>query len=371
MKGVPIVMNKQPYVIPEIDMSRNNDELTIRLKNPRKSEYQLLVGKQPNIKEINHLLSKSFSGIFKVKIPRKSLPAYFVIKTADNTYSTNIFSERLIPLNNAINIRDMGGYKAKDGRYLKWGLLYRGDQLTNLDDEDQQIVTNHQIGTIVDYRSPHERKYHPNKFIPTVLEILNCDPRSSFSEAAANVVDLKGENEKLVQSLENGEVPEKYINDRGENVIESYQDLVTSPVAQKSYGRMLKAVVRHECLPLLHHCRGGKDRTGFGSMLILLLLNINDDEIVQDYMLTKEIRKKRNQLKYELYSELVQKKSYLDYLMAMIDTRESYIKAAISKIYELYGTSENYFQKHFGFTKEEINSARDFYLEEGAQYDRQ
>ena len=88
-------------------------------------------------------------------------------------------------------------------------------------------------------------------------------------------------------------------------------------------------------------------------------------------MLTKEIRKKRNQLKYELYSELVQKKSYLDYLMAMIDTRESYIKAAISKIYELYGTSENYFQKHFGFTKEEINSARDFYLEEGAQYDRQ
>ncbi|KJY66177.1 hypothetical protein JF73_02470 [Lactobacillus helsingborgensis] len=358
-------MKKQPYILPNIYMKRDGKQLTIKLQNENSGPYQLLMGDVPEVKHIQNVVAESSTGDFTIKIARKDLPKYYIIKSAESGFATNIFAERVIPLENAINIRDMGGYAAKDGRFLKWGILFRGDQLSKLNESDQQILTNYHLQTIVDYRSPHERQFHPNKYLPTVLEILNCDPQSSFSEAAANVVDLKGENEKLVQSLENGEVPEKYINDRGENVIESYEDLVTSPIAQKSYGRMLKAVVRREALPLLHHCRGGKDRTGFGSMLILLLLNIKEEDIVRDYMLTKIIRKERNQLKYDLYHKLVQKKSYLDYLMAMIDTRESYIKASINKIYELFGTPENYFQQHFKLTMAEINHARDFYLEKG------
>lgn len=370
MKGVSKNMKKQPYILPRIAMKRDDDQLTIKLENCPKKEYQLLIGDKPNRTQITNKIADSSTGEFKVKVPREQLPKYFMIRSSDTSFATNVFAERVLPLNNAINIRDMGGYEASDGRFLKWGLLFRGDQLSKLDEQDQQILTNYHLQTLVDYRSPHERQYHPNQFLPTVLQVLNCDPQSSFSEAAANVVDLQGENEKLVQSLKNGEVPEKYINDRGENVIASYQDLVTSPVAQEAYGRMLKAVVRRECLPLFHHCRGGKDRTGFGSMLILLLLGIKEDQIVKDYMLTKTIRKERNQLKYDLYRELVQKKSYLDYLMAMIDTRESYIKAAITKIYALFGTPENYFQQHFGLTMAEITAARDFYLEEGMQDDK-
>lgn len=362
-------MKEQPYILPNILMKRTGDELVIKLQNANSGPYHLLIGNKPNVNYIKRVVAKSADGIFQIKVPVKDLPQYYIIKAINSDFSTNLFAERVIPIKNAINVRDMGGYQANDGRFLKWGLLYRGDQLSKLDEDDLQVLMNYNFETLVDYRSPHERQYHPNRFLPTVLQVFNCDPQSSFSEAAANVVDLKGENEKLVQSLENGEVPQKYINDRGENVIESYQDLVTSPIAQKSYGRMLKALVRHEALPLFHHCRGGKDRTGFGSMLILLLLNIKEDDIVHDYMLTKVIRKKRNQLKYNLYHELVQKKSYLDYLMAMIDTRTDYIKAAINKINELFGTPENYFQQHFNLTMAEINNARDFYLEEGIQHD--
>ncbi|WEV43194.1 tyrosine-protein phosphatase [Lactobacillus sp. ESL0684] len=321
------------------------------------------MGNQPQSQKIDTVVSESQTGAFQIKLPRSQLPKYFIIRS--DSFTTNIFAERVLPLDNAINLRDMGGYRANDGRFVRWGKLFRGDQLTNLNSEDQQILTNYGIQTIVDYRSPHERQIHPNKFIPTVTQILNCDPQSSFSEAAASVVDLKGENEKLVQSLKNGEIAQKYLNDRGENVIESYQDLVISSVAQKAYGSLLKAVVRQEALPILHHCRGGKDRTGFGSMLVLLLLNVQEDEIVKDYMLTKVIRKDRNHLKYELYHELVQEKAYLDYLMAMIDTRESYIKAALNKIRELFGTPENYLQEHFGISNTEIQQVRDFYLEKG------
>lgn len=366
-----IKMKKQPYILHNIKMKRDGEIVTIELCHTKQQRtYELLAGNTASVTGINTKLATSSNGIFQIKVPRTGLPQYFIIKSENGDFSTNLFTERVLPLNNAINIRDMGGYESKDGRFLKWGLLFRGDQLSKLDKNDIEVLTQYNFKTIVDYRSPHERQYHPNKFLSTVVQVLNCDPQSSFSEAAANVVDLRGENEKLVQSIKNGEVPNKYLNDRGENVIESYQDLVTSPVAKQAYGRMIKAVCCKENLPLFHHCRGGKDRTGFGSMLILLLLNIKDEDIIQDYMITKTIRKDRNQLKYDLYRELVQEKSYLDYLMAMIDTRKSYIKAAIDKIYDLFDTPENYFQKHFGITMDEINNVRNFYLEEGTQYDR-
>ncbi|WP_162887548.1 tyrosine-protein phosphatase [Bombilactobacillus bombi] len=358
-------MDKQPYVINNISMQRKGDQLKISLLNSEQQNYQLFMGDAPNINAIQEQVAKSSSGNFTINLPITELPKYFMVKA--EKFQTNIFSERVLPLENAINVRDMGGYQCNDGRYTKWGILFRGDQLSKINENDINILEKYGIKTIVDYRSSHERKIHPNKSLATVLTIFNCDPQSSFSEAAANVVDLHSENVKLVQSLENGEVDSKFINDKGENVVLSYQKLVTSKPAQKAYGQFLHACANPNNVPLFHHCRGGKDRTGFASMLILLLLNVKEEEIVKDYMLTKTIRQERNQLKYNQYRELVDKKEYLDYLMAMIDTREKYIQAAIDKIKELYGSVDQYMIKHFDFTKEEIERMRDFYLEEGVE----
>lgn len=358
-------MKTQPYVIKNVSMKRDQDRLTITLNKAKSSNYQLFMGIKPKLEAINQSVARSSTGKFEIKLPIEQLPKYFVITGPD--FRTNIFSERVLPLSHAINVRDMGGYETNDGRFTKWGLLFRGDQLTKIDSSEVALLERYGLKTLVDYRSAHERKVHPNQVLGTVLTIYNCDPHSSFSEAAADVVDLRGENEKLVQSLKDGKVDPKFINDRGDNVVLSYQKLVTASPAQKAYGRFLHACNDFEQVPIFHHCRGGKDRTGFASMLILLLLNVKEEEIVKDYMITKPIRKERNQLKYNLYHELVDKKEYLDYLMAMIDTREKYVQAALDKIKELYSTPEQYFIQHFNFTAAEIAQIRDFYLEEGVQ----
>ena len=356
-------MKRQPYTLSNVVVERDNDTILIKSDNVFSEKSELFMGDVPIKSNINIKVGESNSGNFKLILPKSKLPKYFVIRS--KKYTSNVFAERVLPLENAINVRDMGGYESNDGRTLKWGLLYRGDQLTNLSEDDCNILANFNISTIIDYRSAHERQYHPNKLIPTVVQQYYCDPQSSFSEVSADVVDLKGENEKLVNALESGAIPKRYINDKGRNVIESYEDMVTSSKAQIAYGRALRAMVRCESLPILHHCRGGKDRTGFSSMLFMLLLNIKDEEIVRDYMITKTVRQKRNKMKYDLYHELVERKDYLDYLMAMIDTREIYIMSAIKKIREIFGTSDNYFQQHFGLSMEQIETARNFYLEEG------
>jgi len=44
--------------------------------------------------------------------------------------------ERRIELAGQDNFRDLGGYRTRDGRALRWGRLYRSDALADLSDDD-------------------------------------------------------------------------------------------------------------------------------------------------------------------------------------------------------------------------------------------
>ncbi|MGY3777993.1 tyrosine-protein phosphatase [Isobaculum melis] len=355
----------QPYTIPQIAIQREGDKIRIAHEHSEGQTLQLYMGAKPNLEAIQKCLAEIETGDFTVKLPVAEGPYYFIIK--GENFQTNIFSERVLQLNQAINVRDMGGYETEDGKFTKWGLLYRGDQLSKLDQEDIALLEKMNIKTIVDYRSNHERNINPNREIETVNKTVHCDPQSSFSEAAANAVDLNEENVKLVRQLEEGKVDPKYINGKGENVINDYRSLITSEAAKIAYSKFLKTCADTENPPLIHHCRGGKDRTGMGSLFLLMLLGVKEEEIIEDYILTGIIRKERNQLKYELYQELTDNENYLAYLMAMIETRKEFIQAAIDRIKELYPATDDYFIQHFDLTAAEIQKMRDFYLEEGAK----
>lgn len=354
---------EQPYTIPGVTLRREENEVIITLEAAKEMRYQLFVGSRPQVTDINQTVAESMDGSFRVSLPVDQGPYYFIIK--GDGFSTNIFSERVLQLKQAINVRDMGGYETEDGRFVKWGKLYRGDQLSKLEQEDIQLLENIGLRSIADYRSKHECTLNPNKVIGTVKYIFFCDPKSSFSEAAANVIDLHEENVKMVQELERGEIDARFVNGKGERVILSYQDMVLSEASKDAYGRLLKACADPEHTPLLHHCRGGKDRTGFGAMMLLLLLGVKREQIIEDYIMTGVIRKARNQLKFEQYRELTDNQDYLDYLMSMIETRREYIEAGIDKIASLYDSIDDYLIEHFDMTAAEIAAMRDYYLEEG------
>lgn len=356
-------MYKQPYTIPDIEIYRDKERLIINLINTKKDLYQLYMGNAPTKSVINKMICESESGRFSIVLPVSEGPYYFIAKS--KTSSTNIFSERVIPLNNARNVRDMGGYQTNDGKFVKWGLLYRGDHLQNLDSEDISLLQKMEIQTIVDYRSEHELVFYPNKEIPGVKKVIQCDPKSSFSESSAMAVDLDSENAQMVNSLKNGSVAPQYINGKGDNVILGYRELVTSESARKAYREFLILCTESENLPLIHHCRGGKDRTGIGAMLLLLVLGVREEDIVKDYILTGEIRRERNQVKYEQYRKLTDNTDYLDYLMTLLATRAEFIEAAIKMVKDMYGTTDDYMIQHLGLSMEQLNKVREIYLEEG------
>ena len=66
-------------------------------------------------------------------------------------------SERLVVLDGPHNLRDLGGYPAGDGRMVRWGKLYRSDNLAGLSRADKAQLIERNITTVIDFRSEGER----------------------------------------------------------------------------------------------------------------------------------------------------------------------------------------------------------------------
>ena len=82
-------------------------------------------------------------------------------------FSENLREDyRKLPFTGAHNFRDLGGYKTEDGRTLKWGKLYRSDDLHFLTDEDVKYLSRLGVKSVVDFRSDEEREAEPDRLTP-------------------------------------------------------------------------------------------------------------------------------------------------------------------------------------------------------------
>lgn len=350
-------MIKQPYTLPDIDFYREGDQCEVTFLNPDQQACQLMVGKSPE--EVTQVLAESSSASFTFELKKEQGPYYYQIAGAVNS---PIFGERLLPLTGAINVRDMGGYRTKDGQQVKWGLLYRGDQLSQLTEADIAYLERINFHSIIDFRNDQERELNPNYSFASIKNYYKCDPNSTVSEAAGAVVSFEEENKLIVKNLENGAVPPEELNGSGIIFHKNYREFVTSEHAKESFREMLKALLKEENLPAFMHCRGGKDRTGFGAALILAVIGVEREEIIKDYLITQDVREERTKFKMAQYAKYTDNQDVLDYLEAMIDTRRDYLESSFAAIDETYDSVEDYVKTALGITSEEIQALKKLYL---------
>jgi hypothetical protein len=73
---------------------------------------------------------------------------------------TESTSERVgifLELEGTPNFRDLGGYQTKDGRFIRWGLIYRSGMLTYLTPADYSYLAHLGIRVICDFRTAGEQ----------------------------------------------------------------------------------------------------------------------------------------------------------------------------------------------------------------------
>lgn len=63
-----------------------------------------------------------------------------------------------------LNVRDLGGYPAMDGRETRWHTIVRADNLASLTEAGRAALVAYGVRTILDLRRPHEVEQSPNPF---------------------------------------------------------------------------------------------------------------------------------------------------------------------------------------------------------------
>src|ERR1700758_4584438 len=76
-------------------------------------------------------------------------------------------TRRIVSLDGASNLRDLGGYQSEDGRTVRWGVVYRSANLAGLTDAGAAAFCDLGLRTICDLRHEAERAVHPTPAVCT------------------------------------------------------------------------------------------------------------------------------------------------------------------------------------------------------------
>jgi protein-tyrosine phosphatase len=215
---------------------------------------------------------------------------------------------RILPLEGALNARDLGGYASADGSHVKWGMIFRTGDLNELTDADLHYLEQIPIKTIIDFRDSSEIVSAPDK-VPASLVNQFYLPISP-----GNVVNLNEITSEVAPQI----------------LVDVNKLLVTD--FQTEYKAFFQRLMDEDNAPLLFHCSAGKDRTGFGAALFLASLGVDKEMIIQDYLLSKKYVE-------EKYSDFVAKHPVFEPLMTV---KREYIEAALDLIDKEYGGMGNY-----------------------------
>lgn len=267
-------------------------------------------------------------------------------------------SKHLLALEGTYNTRDLGGYTGADGKKVKEKKLFRSDDLHTLTESDQELLQSLQVSTIIDYRNKDEREKRPNQTVlGATTYVLNPDD----DVAALASADLKNDQRKIDHLIEKEKAGK--LDLQKDFLKESMLGYVMAGKGQSVYREVLQIHASPSTDVILQHCRGGKDRTGYGSALVLFALGVSEEEITQDYLLTAEYNKERNAKRMNQYKKYTDNENVLKFLSRAMETRPIVLESAISQMKKMAGTPIEYIQQVLGLSKEEISAIRKKYLD--------
>lgn len=331
----------------------NQNNYSLKWKSAKSVAIYLLP--RPD-EEVSEFLTETKANHAEFKITKYYRP-YFLLKDEDNQI---IYTNRVLPLQGSNNFRDLGGYIGANGKRVKWGKLFRSDHLHRLTEHDKKVLDDIGIKTVIDYRSEDEYQSQPNQTWSTLQQTVHLVPEAQRAVLAAKAGSTKEKVRQLVQREVDKNV--KFDNS-GKTMIDQGKDFVRLDENKKIYRKMLTVVLDENNIPLDQHCRGGKDRTGYGVALILYLLGVNMDTILEDYMLTKTLRIQRNKRRMAQYANETSDQNVLDYLFSMLDTRSAYLEASFAEMINISGSIDSYLKNELKISKNDVEKLRNMYLE--------
>jgi protein-tyrosine phosphatase len=254
---------------------------------------------------------------------------------------------RLLKMEAIRNLRDVGGYKTADSRFVAWGKIYRSASLFNATENDiAHLLQAVGIRHVIDFRNHSETVIEPSP--QQLLDNIQYHWLPIAVEGTAR--------DDIVRHLQQEHSGDE---DFSSLLVEVNRRLVSDH--QPDFAAWFRILVEHEP-PFLFHCTEGKDRTGFAAALLLSVLGVSREEIFNDYLLTNIVNAESIEERIEKSRLLSSFQINTAQLKRLLMAHTDYLQAAFSVIEQEYGSIDHYLAEAMGLTEQDKKTLREKFL---------
>lgn len=174
----------------------------------------------------------------------------------------------LLAFDGCHNFRTVAGWRARDGRKVQAGRLFRSDGLDQLSDADQDRLITLGISHVFDLRASAEIERSPSRW-PGTMDLRIWTGAESAAEA-----DIMGlmQRDAVDAAAFRAALCAVYAR-FPDDLADAVRALAATLIAKGNRATLV-------------HCTAGKDRTGFAVAMLLHAIGIAPDDVVADYLLT-------------------------------------------------------------------------------------
>ena len=243
-----------------------------------------------------------------------------------------------IEFDGILNVRDLGGIPAADGRRVRPGRLLRGAGLHHASDADlRRLREELHLRHIVDFRDAHECERHPDRAVEGAeyhsLPALTALPRQA--------------------PMRGGEP------DFADIFARVYASLAASPDTLAAYRAFFRILLDCPDGAVYFHCTQGKDRTGLGALLALTALGAPMEAVQEDYFLSNVGLREAMEHPESPGSEHWSRETKEQLFFVHQANLDSYLR----RMAEDWGGLDGYLRRGIGLTDADLDRLRRNYLE--------
>jgi protein-tyrosine phosphatase len=235
---------------------------------------------------------------------------------------------RHVVLDGAVNVRDVGGYQSSYGLAVARGRLFRSDALSKLSGLDVERLDRLGLRTVIDFRSPGEVLLSGADRLPFGVEFVSL-PVGGGDLGTVYELIAGGDHERQRRELGDGRAATL--------MVEINRGFVADARQREAFGAALRVACSAGRMPLLYHCSGGRDRTGWMTAIVLTVLGVPREVVLQDYLLSNDLHRAGYQ---KLRVDLVKTGIVADpeLLRPILEQSATYLSAAFEEADREYGS---------------------------------
>lgn len=268
---------------------------------------------------------------------------YFVLADTRDHSRVEV-AERVLPLDQGSNFRDVGGYVGAGGKRVKWGMIFRSGGQPMLSAGDQARIQALRLKAMIDLRSSEERVLAPTK--------VEGVPYAAVGYSMSDLMRSSGGTPQ--------------------NGLEVYRGMprLLAPHLRIVFRDLLRGDV-----PLAYNCSAGQDRTGFTTALILSVLGVSREDILKDYHLSTAVRRPEWEMPpvdasahpgdpaAAMFAQARNTPAWKTPTPLMTPDGRPFLDGAFDEIRAKWGSLDNYLAKEVGVTAADQARLRRMYLE--------